>query len=491
MCWYGVVCPVLPGEVDASGSILEDIPLDASGRMAGQESADLQVDRADPLTAVALACMLLSAGAYTVGAGGNRLYFDEARIHVKAGDGGNGCVSFRREKYVPLGGPNGGNGGGGGDVYLVASRSLNTLLGFRRRQHFRAGRGGHGKGKDMQGARGEDCVIEVPLGTVIRDADTGEPVGDLVEQGQRALVARGGRGGRGNRAFASSTNQAPRIAENGEAGQERWLQLELKLIADVGIVCFPNAGKSTLLASISAARPKIADYPFTTLEPNLGVAEIDGRTLVVADIPGLIEGAHAGAGLGFQFLRHIERTRVLIHLLDGDSEHPLQDMRKLNAELEGYGAALERKPQIVVLNKLDLTHARERWPEIRRRAQEQDIPMWAISAATGEGVQELLRRAVQMLEELPEEETGPEDMVVFRPHEEDERAYKIERRGGKFYLRGKRIERQASMTNWSQPESVARFQRILRATGIWEALEEAGVGIGDTVCIGRAEFEWQ
>lgn len=421
----------------------------------------------------------------------DRLYFDEAKIHVKAGDGGNGCVSFRREKYVPLGGPNGGNGGGGGDVYAVASRNLNTLLAFRRRQHFRAGRGGHGKGKDMRGASGEDCLIEVPLGTVIADAETGEPIGDLVEQGQRVVVARGGRGGRGNRAFASSINQAPRMAENGEPGQERWLQLELKLIADVGIIGFPNAGKSTLLAAISAARPKIADYPFTTLKPNLGVAEIDGRTLVVADIPGLIEGAHAGAGLGFQFLRHIERTRVLIHLLDGDSDHPLEDMRKLNAELESYSAALDRKPQIVALNKLDLTHTRDRWPQMRRRAQEQRIPMWAISAATGEGVKALLQATVRMLDELPEEEAAPEAMAEFRPHEDDERGYKIESRGGRFYLRGKRIERQAVMTNWSQPESVARFQRILHATGIWEALEEAGVSPGDTVCIGSAEFEWQ
>jgi GTP-binding protein len=265
----------------------------------------------------------------------------------------------------------------------------------------------------------------------------------------------------------------------------------LKLIADVGIVGLPNAGKSTLLAAISAARPKIAAYPFTTLQPNLGVAEVDRRTLVVADIPGLIEGAHVGAGLGFQFLRHIERTRVLIHLLNGDSDDPLDDMRKLNAELESYSATLARKPQIVVLNKLDLTHTRERWPKLRGCAQEHGMSMWAISAATGEGVRELLRHTLGMLDRLPEEDTTHEEMVVFRPHEQDEESFEIKQSGGRFYLHGKRIERQASMTDWSQPESVARFQRILRATGIWEALVQAGVGPGDTVCIGGAEFEWQ
>jgi len=419
------------------------------------------------------------------------LFFDEARIHVKAGDGGNGCVSFRREKFVPLGGPNGGNGGAGGDVCVVASRHVNTLTSFRRRQRFVAGRGGPGKGKDMQGARGEDRVITVPLGTILRDADCGETIADLVEHEQRVVVAQGGRGGRGNRAFASSTNQAPRMAEKGEPGQERWVSLELKLIADVGIVGFPNAGKSTLLAAVSAARPKIADYPFTTLQPNLGVVEIDGRTLVMADIPGLIEGAHAGAGLGFQFLRHIERTRILIHLLDGNSDQPLGDMQKTNTELGTYSATLARKPQIVVLNKLDLTHTRERWPEFRRRAEEQGVPLWAISAVSGEGVKELLRETRRVLDGLPEETEATEEMMVFRPHEDDEEGFQIEERGGKFHLRGKRIERQASMTDWSQSESVARFQRILLAYGIWEALEEAGIRPGDTVCVGGVELEWQ
>jgi len=418
------------------------------------------------------------------------LFFDEAKIHVQAGDGGRGCISFRREKFVPLGGPNGGNGGPGGDVYVVANRHLNTLIAFQRRRHFKAGRGGHGLGKDMQGKRGEDCLIEVPPGTVVWDADTGELIADLVEDGQRALVARGGRGGRGNRAFTSSTNQAPRIAEQGEPGQERWLRLELKLIADVGVIGLPNAGKSTLLAAVSAARPKIADYPFTTLQPNLGVVEVDHRTLVMADIPGLIEGAHAGAGLGHEFLRHIERTRALIHLLDGNSEHPLEDMGKINAELELYSPTLARKPQIVVLNKLDLTHCRERWPEIEREAKSQGIDIFAISAATGEGVQELLRRVVKMLDAVPEE-VAPEEMAVFRPHEDDADAFEIEEREGSFYVRGAKIERLAAMTEWTLEEGVDRFQRILLATGVWEALEQAGIKPGDTVYIGDVELEWR
>ncbi|MCG2768375.1 MAG: GTPase ObgE, partial [Anaerolineae bacterium] len=301
------------------------------------------------------------------------MFFDEAKIHVQAGDGGRGCISFRREKYVPMGGPNGGNGGGGGDVYVVANRHLNTLLSFKRQRHFKAKRGGHGLGKDMQGKRGEHCLIQVPPGTVVRDDETGELIADLVEVGQRVLAAKGGRGGRGNHAFVSSTNQAPRIAEKGEPGQERWIRLEMKLIADVGIIGMPNAGKSTLLAAVSAARPKIADYPFTTLQPNLGVVEVDNRVMVMADIPGLIEGAHTGAGLGHQFLRHVERTRVLIHLLDGNSEQPLDDMQKINSELEIYKTILSRKPQIVVLNKLDLTHCRERWPEIKREVESQGL----------------------------------------------------------------------------------------------------------------------
>jgi GTP-binding protein len=351
-------------------------------------------------------------------------FFDEATIQVRAGRGGNGCVSFRREKYVPFGGPNGGNGGAGGDVRLVANRHLNTLIQFQRQQHFRAESGGHGQGKDMQGKQGQDVLIPVPPGTVVRDAHTGALLGDLVEDGQQVLVAKGGRGGRGNAAFKSSTNQAPRMVEKGEPGEARTLKLEMKLIADVGIIGVPNAGKSTLLAAVSAARPKIADYPFTTLSPNLGVATLDHQSLVLADIPGLIEGAHAGAGLGHKFLRHIERTRVLIHLLDGASPHPLQDFEAINEELALFSPELARKPQIVALNKMDLPQAQEIWPTVRAAMQERKLSLYAISAATGQATDELLYAALKLLESMPVEPASTVEATVFRPAE-DEDAFEV------------------------------------------------------------------
>lgn len=419
------------------------------------------------------------------------MFFDEARILVRSGDGGSGCVSFRREKYVPYGGPNGGNGGAGGDVYVVASAHLATLIDFKKRKHFRAGRGAHGSSNNKQGARGADLEIAVPPGTLVRDAQTGELLADLVEAGQRVLVARGGRGGRGNASFATPTNQAPRIAENGEPGHERWITLELRLIADVGIVGVPNAGKSTLLSAVSAARPKIADYPFTTLEPNLGVAEVDQRSFVLADIPGLIEGAHHGAGLGHTFLRHIERTRVLIHLLDGLSADPLADWRQIRRELQLYDPALVAKPEIVALNKLDVPEVRERWPQVRASLEAEGAEAMAISAATGEGTRDLLRRVAMILEALPTPAPA-EAIPVLRPHERPEDAFRILREpDGAFRVVGERIERSAAMTPWGNEEAVDRFQRILRATGVWEALEEAGIQIGDTVRIGNVELEWE
>jgi len=417
--------------------------------------------------------------------------FDEARIHVRGGDGGNGIVSFRREKYVPYGGPNGGNGGAGGNVYVVASAHMATLIDFKKRSHFRAEKGGNGGSKDKTGAHGPDLEIAVPAGTLVRDAATGEVLADLVEVGQRVLVARGGRGGRGNASFATPTNQAPRIAENGEPGQERWITLELRLIADVGIVGQPNAGKSTLLAAVSAARPKIADYPFTTLQPNLGVAEVDARPIVLADIPGLIEGAHAGAGLGHAFLRHIERTRVLIHLLNGLSPDPLADWRQINTELELYDPALAARPQIVVLNKMDVPEVRERWPEVRAALAKEGVEALAISAVTHEGTRELLRQVAALLEVTP---PAPpvEAIPVLRPHERPAEAFSISRdEDGAFRVQGERIERAAVMTPWGNEEAIDRFQRILRATGVQQALEEAGVQSGDTVRIGKIELEWE
>ncbi len=417
------------------------------------------------------------------------MFFDEAKIYIKAGDGGNGCVSFRREKYVPLGGPNGGTGGRGGDVYLVVNPRHNTLIHFKKRSHFKAERGAHGRGKDQTGKRGQDLLIEVPPGTVAYDADTGQLLADLVEPGQRVLVARGGRGGRGNAAFTTSTNQAPRMAERGAPGEERWLRLELKLIADVGLVGMPNAGKSTLLSVISAARPKIAAYPFTTLVPNLGVVRVDDEDFVAADIPGLIEGAHQGAGLGHQFLRHVERTRLLIHLLDGAAPDPLADFDTINEELAQFNPKLADKPQIVVLNKMDLPQAQALWPLVKEDMANRELEAMSISAVTGQGVQALLRRVAARLREMPKEAQLPPERAVFRLDEEP--AFTVEREGDGWRVRGADIERIAAQTVWEFDEAVMRFQRILEATGISAALEKAGVQPGDTVWIGDAELEWE
>jgi len=324
----------------------------------------------------------------------------------------------------------------------------------------------------------------------VYEADTDDLLGDLTEAGQELVVAQGGRRGRGNARFATSTNQAPRIAEHGEPGHERWLRLELRLLADVGLVGVPNAGKSTLLAAVTAARPKIAPYPFTTLQPNLGVVVLDLQTeFVLADIPGLIEGASEGKGLGHEFLRHIQRTRVLIHLLDGLSPDPLADFAAINGELDAFGHGLTEKPQIVVLNKMDEPTVRERWPEIRAALEAQGYPAMAISALAREGARELLYRAAQVLAELPEE-TPSRELPVFRP-EEDERAFTVEREDDGWRVRGIRIERLAAMTVWNLDEAVRRFQRALERTGIVAELEDAGVQAGDTVRIGERELVWE
>ena len=418
------------------------------------------------------------------------MFYDEVRIYVKGGDGGDGAVAFRREKYVPYGGPAGGDGGKGGDVLLYVDTHLNTLYRFSKRRHFKAPRGEHGRGKNQHGAAGDDLRVAVPPGTVVYEADTDDLLGDLTEAGQELVVAQGGRRGRGNARFATSTNQAPRIAEHGEPGQERWLRLELRLLADVGLVGVPNAGKSTLLAAVTAARPKIAPYPFTTLQPNLGVVVLDPQTeFVLADIPGLIEGASEGKGLGHEFLRHIQRTRVLIHLLDGLSPDPLADFAAINGELDAFGHGLTEKPQIVVLNKMDEPTVRERWPEIRAALKAQGYPAMAISALAREGARELLYRAAQVLAELPEE-TPSRELPVFRP-EEDERAFTVEREEDGWRVRGIRIERLAAMTVWNLDEAVRRFQRALERTGIVAELEDAGVQPGDTVRIGERELVWE
>ena len=343
---------------------------------------------------------------------------DKVEILVKAGNGGDGVVSFRREKFVPFGGPNGGDGGDGGSVFLVATHSLSTLSHLRHRRRYRAGKGGHGKGKNQHGKKGGDLLLEVPLGTLIqrREDDRRVVVADLTAQGQQVLVAKGGRGGWGNTHFVSATNQAPRLAQKGKPGEEYQILLDLKLLADVGIIGYPNVGKSTLLSMVSKATPKIADYPFTTTDPVLGVVELGYRSFVVAEIPGLIEGAHRGCGLGHDFLRHIERTKVLIHLLDGSAEHLLSDLHKTNEELMLFDPALGDKPQLVAVNKIDLPSVRVRLPQLKIMLEEPKIPVYFISAATGEGTYELMAKTAEMLEQgIPQAETGEPEFKVFRP----------------------------------------------------------------------------
>ncbi|MGC2530322.1 MAG: GTPase ObgE [Candidatus Acidiferrum sp.] len=342
------------------------------------------------------------------------MFVDEAKILVKAGDGGNGCVAFRREKYVPRGGPSGGDGGHGGSIYLEANPNDNTLLRYRYNREFKADRGRHGEGSNCTGHSGEDMILQVPIGTLAYDEQTGETLADLSAPGQRVLVAQGGRGGRGNQNFAKPWHQAPREHEDGFPGEERHLRLELKLLADVGLVGFPNAGKSTLISVISAARPKIANYPFTTLQPNLGVVNADGgtgkegrelgRTFVVADLPGLIEGAHEGAGLGIRFLRHVERTRLLAHLIDtsdANDQDPIHSFEVINGELQAFSEALVEKPMIVVATKLDATTDRTRLEKLREFCGERNLEFHAISAATGEGVRELVRGIADALDKIP------------------------------------------------------------------------------------------
>lgn len=423
---------------------------------------------------------------------GATMFLDEAAIDVQAGDGGNGIVAFHREKFVPRGGPTGGHGGRGGDVVLVADEGLNTLHKFRFTQRYQAGRGGHGGGSNRHGRDGEDLEITVPVGTLVSDAATGDLLADLVTRGQRVVVARGGRGGRGNSAFKSPTHQAPRIAEKGEPGQRLRIKLELKLIADVGVIGMPNAGKSTLLSVVSAARPKVADYPFTTLVPNLGVVEVGFDTLVLADVPGLIEGSSAGHGLGDRFLRHIERTRLLLHLVDGSAPDPLGNFDVINRELRAFDAALAARPQIVVVTKLDLPDVRARWPELRAALAARGHPdVWAISALARENIDALMRHALAAVRALPAPVAAPEAVPILRPAAIDDDAFTIaDLGGGTFRVAGRRAERAAAMTDWGNEDAVLRFQRILDAMGIRAALRARGVRPGDTVHVGTAELEW-
>ena len=418
---------------------------------------------------------------------------DRVEIEVQAGDGGNGVVSFRREKYVPRGGPDGGDGGHGGSIVIIADPALTTLANFRRRRRYRAERGRHGEGGKRHGRGGEDLVILVPVGTIVREvgsSGSGGLVADLAVQGQRVVVAKGGKGGRGNARFASSTHQAPRIAEHGQRGEQAHLLLDLKLLSDVGIVGLPNAGKSTLLRAVSAARPKVADYPFTTLEPVLGVVEVAYESFVVADLPGIIEGAHEGAGLGHQFLRHVERTRVLVHLLDGSRTDPVGDLATLNRELAWYSEDLERKQQQVVVNKLDL-------PEVRARRAELDASLRTlghdplfISAATGEGVPDLLRRLLELLSAIEVPAPLAAEVPVLRPRGRQPR-FTVSKGDGLFVVEGEGPVSLVEMMGLASEEARLEVRRRLTRMGVLSALRRAGIHAGDRVRFGAVEMEWQ
>ncbi len=417
------------------------------------------------------------------------MFVDQARIFVKGGDGGNGIVAFRREKYVPMGGPSGGDGGRGANVILVADEGLKTLMDFKYRRHFKAERGVHGQGKNMHGAWGQDLRVKVPVGTVIKDDESGEVLADLLLHGQEAVVAKGGRGGRGNARFSSAINKAPSFSENGEPGEEKWIRLELKLLADVGLVGFPNAGKSTLISRVSAARPKIADYPFTTLVPNLGVVMTRERdTFVLADIPGLIEGAHQGLGLGHEFLRHIERTRVILFILDAaqtEGRDVVEDYRILYRELELHNPDLLKRPQLIVANKMDIPDARD---NARRLESELGKKVYCISAVTGQGVEELMEKTYALLQAAPQNIPRGEEPVVRRF--EEELPFQIDKVDGVFEVSGPRIEKLVVMTNFNSDEGLQRFQRTVIKMGLEEALKEQGIKEGDSVRIKDFEFEF-
>lgn len=426
------------------------------------------------------------------------MFVDQVKVYVKGGDGGNGMVAFRREKYVPKGGPAGGDGGKGGDVVFEVDEGLRTLMDFRYKKHFKAIRGEHGMSKNQHGRNADDMVIKVPPGTVVTDDDTKQVIADLTEHGQRAVIARGGRGGRGNSRFATPANPAPQLSENGEPGKERYIVLELKVLADVGLVGFPSVGKSTLLSVVSSAKPKIADYHFTTLVPNLGMVETDdGRSFVMADLPGLIEGAHQGVGLGHQFLRHIERTRVIVHVIDMsglEGRDPYDDYLTINQELSEYNLRLTERPQIIVANKMDMPEAAENLEAFKEKLTD-DYPVFPISAVTREGLRELLFEVANQLENTPEfplydEEELTQNRVMYTM-ENEEVPFNITRDpDGVFVLSGDSLERLFKMTDFSRDESVKRFARQMRGMGVDEALRERGAKDGDIIRLLEFEFEF-
>jgi GTPase len=418
---------------------------------------------------------------------------DQAEIHIRGGDGGHGLISFRREKFVPRGGPDGGDGGRGGDVILVSDRGVNGLGHFRYKRQYAAERGGNGAASKRHGKNGAPVELRVPPGTIVR-AD-GEVIGDLSREGERLVVAQGGRGGRGNTHFVSPGHQAPYISETGERGQDRRIELELKLLSDVGLVGLPNAGKSTLLAAVSRATPKIADYPFTTLEPNLGVVEIGTDSYVMADIPGLIEGAHEGAGLGLEFLRHVERTRLLVHVVDASRDDPSHDIATIDNELRSYAADLVSRPQIIAFNKMDVPEAEAKRASLREVAASLDRPCLFMSAAARQGTAELAALAFATLERIREDDPpaplpGEAESEVLRP-EPRQPLFAVEREAGAFRVTGDRPVRLVEMLALQSDESRAETMRRLRRMGVVAALRRAGVREGDAVRFGSVELRWE
>ena len=421
------------------------------------------------------------------------MFIDTARIYIKAGDGGNGVISFRREKYVAYGGPDGGDGGKGGDVIFIADPNLSTLLDFKYKKRYIAQNGENGRGKNQYGKNGEDLYIKVPVGTLIINDETGEIIADLVKPNQKAIVLRGGKGGRGNAKFATPTLKTPRFAESGEKGKEMWVRLELKLLADVGLIGFPNAGKSTLLASCTRAKPKIANYPFTTLTPNLGVVEHKGKSFVMADIPGLIEGAHRGEGLGHDFLRHIERTKMLIHVVDvsaSEGRDPIEDFEKINEELKLYSERLLTLSQIVAANKIDIQSGKENFPAFEKEIKKRGYEVYPISALTKEGIDKLLDKAIEILSSIPVEEIKDvPEVIVYTPPEEEE-TLNVEVKDNTYYLSGTKIDKLLKRVNLQDEHSLRYFEILLRKSGVIDALKEKGFKSGDTINVRDFEFEY-
>lgn len=422
------------------------------------------------------------------------MFIDSARIFVKAGNGGNGKVSFHREKYIAAGGPDGGDGGRGGDVIFSADEGMRTLADFRYKKHYNAEPGQHGGAANCTGRDGEDLVIKIPPGTIVRDEVTGRILADLTTAGQSAVIAKGGKGGAGNQHFATSTRQVPSFAKSGDIGEERRVLLELKLLADVGLIGYPSVGKSTILSVVSAAKPKIADYHFTTLVPNLGVVSQDaGSSFVIADIPGLIEGAHEGVGLGHEFLKHVERTKLLVHVVDmGSTEgrDPIEDFRVINEELKEYNPRLAEKSQVIAANKMDVPGAEENLEAFKKRIEPLGYRIFPISAATNKGLKELMSYVGERLKEIPEtiltEET--EEEVVYTA--EEEKPFTVRRENDVFIIEGNWIRKIVDSTNFENYESLQYFQRALRSKGVIDTLEEMGINEGDTVKVYDVEFDY-